>query len=64
MVRRRLMPPADVDDEAAQAQRQKLLLTLAQLDKVFEAGNLDETSYRQARANYKAELIRVMGRAN
>ena len=41
-------------------QRQRLLLLLARLDETFEQGELDEVVYRQARARYKAELIRMM----
>jgi hypothetical protein len=36
--------------------RQKLLLLLARLDDAFEAGELNEQVYRQARARYKASL--------
>jgi hypothetical protein len=37
-----------------------LLLLLARLDETFEAGELDEEVYRQARAKYKAELAQIM----
>jgi mono/diheme cytochrome c family protein len=47
-------------DEAPELRRQKLLLLLARLDDVFEAGELDEQVYRQARAGYKAELASIM----
>ena len=40
--------------------RQKLLLILARLDQIFEAGELDEELYRRARAKYKAELAEIM----
>jgi hypothetical protein len=43
-----------------QAQREKLLLTLVRLDEAFEAGELDEGIYRQARTKYKAELAQTM----
>jgi hypothetical protein len=33
---------------------------LARLDEAHEAGDLDESVYRQARARYKAELVEVM----
>jgi 5-hydroxyisourate hydrolase-like protein (transthyretin family) len=41
-------------------QRQKLLLTLARLDEAFDAGEIDEAVYRQARARAKANLARLM----
>ena len=40
--------------------RQKLLLLLARLDDAFEAGELDEQVYHQARAKYKAQLVGTM----
>jgi hypothetical protein len=40
--------------------RQQLLLLLARLDETYEAGQLDEEVYRQARARYKAELVDLM----
>jgi hypothetical protein len=40
--------------------RQKLLLILARLDEVFEAGELDKQLYHRARAKYKAELVQLM----
>jgi mono/diheme cytochrome c family protein len=40
--------------------RQKLLLYLAALDDAFEAGDLDEQLYRQSRAKYKGELVKLM----
>jgi hypothetical protein len=46
--------PQTVEDTAAH--RQKLLLLLARLDDAFEAGELNEQVYRQARAHYKADL--------
>lgn len=46
------------DDPAVH--RQKLLLTLARLDQVFEAGELDEEVYRRARSKYKAELAELI----
>lgn len=44
--------------------RQKLLLLLARLDDAFEAGQLDEAVYRQARARYKAQLANLIETAN
>lgn len=40
--------------------RQQLLLLLARLDETYEAGQLDEEVYRQARARYKAELVDLL----
>jgi mono/diheme cytochrome c family protein len=40
--------------------KQKLLLILARLDGVFEAGELDKQLYHRARAKYKAELVKLM----
>jgi len=40
--------------------RQRLLLTLARLDQAYEAGELNETVYRRARAHRKAELREVL----
>lgn len=50
--------PVPVDDP--DTARQRLVLLLARLDEAFEAGELDETVYRQARSRYKAELARLM----
>lgn len=55
-----LRPQAALPHAAPDTRRQKLLLTLARLDDLFEAGDLDEAVYRQARAQYKAELARLM----
>jgi mono/diheme cytochrome c family protein len=41
-------------------ERQRLLLTLTRLDDAYEAGELNETAYRRARARRKAELADVM----
>jgi hypothetical protein len=43
-------------------ERQRLLLTLARLDQAYQAGRLNETVYRRARARRKAELIELMRR--
>ncbi|MCB9078453.1 MAG: c-type cytochrome [Anaerolineaceae bacterium] len=48
-----------VETEPA-TRRQRLLLLLARLDDAYEAGEIDEAIYRQARAEYKAELMRLM----
>lgn len=56
--------PQTADPEAAaedvSQRRQKLLLMLARLDEVFEAGELDRQVYHRARAKYKAELVHLM----
>lgn len=52
--------PTDQGDLARE--RQRLLLTLARLDQAYEAGQLNETVYRRARARRKAELVEVMWR--
>jgi len=41
-------------------ERQRLLLTLARLDQAHEAGDLNESAYRRARARRKAELADVL----
>ncbi len=46
--------------EDVSQRRQKLLLMLARLDEVFEAGELDRQVYHRARAKYKAELVHLM----
>lgn len=55
--RPRLMQAAETDPKT---RRQRLLLLLARLDETYEAGQIDEAVYRQARAEYKAELVRLM----
>ncbi len=60
LMRPRLVPRAEQDDLDPHLRRQKLLLLLARLDEAFEAGELDEAVYRQARARYKAELAEIM----
>jgi mono/diheme cytochrome c family protein len=40
--------------------RQKLLVLLARLDELFEAGELDKPLYHRARARFKAELMELM----
>jgi mono/diheme cytochrome c family protein len=47
--------PAQADDPTLQ--RQKLVLFLARLDDAFEAGELTEPVYRQARVRAKAQLV-------
>jgi hypothetical protein len=44
-------------------ERQRLLLTLARLDQAHQAGQLDETVYRRARAQRKAELAELWPQA-
>lgn len=46
--------------DSPETRRQKLLLTLARLDEVYENGELDEEVYTRARAKYKAELADLM----
>ncbi len=60
LMRLQLTHHTDLYDPDPEFHRQKLLLILARLDEVFEAGELDEQVYRQARARYKAELVEVM----
>ena len=43
-------------------ERQRLLLTLVRLDEAYEAGDLNETVYRRARARHKAELADLLRR--
>jgi hypothetical protein len=43
-------------------QRQRLLFTLVRLDQAYEAGQLNETVYRRARARRKADLAEVLRR--
>ena len=50
--------PAAATDPSTR--RQRLLLLLARLDDTYDADEIDETIYRQARAEYKAELMRLM----
>jgi hypothetical protein len=52
---------SQMDEPALALRRQKLLLLLARLDDAFEAGELDEQVYRQARARYKTELVELVG---
>ena len=52
--------PAGAEDQDPEFQRRKLLLTLARLDEIFEAGELDETIYREARVRYIARLAALM----
>ena len=44
-------------------ERQRLLLTLARLDQAYQAGQLDETVYRRARAQRKAQLAELWPQA-
>ncbi|MCG3211377.1 MAG: hypothetical protein FOGNACKC_05021 [Anaerolineae bacterium] len=46
--------------DSPETRRQKLLLTLARLDEVYENGDLDEDVYQRARAKYKAELADLL----
>ena len=47
--------------ESLDQRRRRLLLTIARLDETFEAGDLDEAVYRQARATYKSQVADSMG---
>jgi mono/diheme cytochrome c family protein len=58
--RPRLTSQGEASDQDPETYRQRLLLTLARLDDLFEAGELDEQVYRQTRARYKAELAEMM----
>ncbi len=62
MTRSKQLKP-DISEDDVEARRQRLLLTLARLDQVFEAGELDEEVYHRARTRYKAELVELMGLA-
>lgn len=53
-------PRVRLSSQNPQTRRQKLLLMISQLDTAYEAGELAEPVYRQARANYKAELIKMI----
>ncbi|MBN1220321.1 MAG: hypothetical protein JXM69_15435 [Anaerolineae bacterium] len=55
-----LAQPDRPDYNDPQTRQQKLLFLLARLDEAFEAGDLAEQVYRQARARYKAELASLM----
>jgi hypothetical protein len=52
-------PQSVISGEESALRRQKLLLLLARLDDAFEAGELNESLYRQIRARYKAELVEL-----
>lgn len=56
----RARPPEPESEPVNDSDRERLLLTLARLDEMFEAGELDEATYRDARAKYKAELARLL----
>jgi len=59
-LRPRLTHRATAYDDDPATRRQKLLLLLARLDQVFQAGELDEAVYRRARTRYKTELADLM----
>jgi hypothetical protein len=61
-LRPRLFGEALASEGDLSYERQRLLLTLARLDQVYEAGELNETVYRRARARRKAELTQVLRR--
>jgi mono/diheme cytochrome c family protein len=61
-LRPRLRSQVPANEGSLVLERQRLLLTLARLDQAFEAGELNETVYRRARARRKAELIEVWRR--
>jgi hypothetical protein len=62
----RPQPAAEAVEQAPDPnqQRQKLLLTLARLDEAYEAGELDEQIYQQARRRYKQELAALLDHKN
>ncbi len=60
--RPRLTHRANNHYEDLNLRRQKLLVMLARLDELFEAGELDKQIYHRARAKYKAELVELMER--
>jgi mono/diheme cytochrome c family protein len=53
-------PTVRPQPEDTVARRQKLIQMLACLDEKFDAGEFEETVYRQARTRYKKELIKVI----
>ncbi len=59
-LRSRLRGETLVGESDLTQERQRLLLTLARLDQAYEAGDLNETVYRRARARRKAELREIM----
>jgi len=59
---RRASELAGQEIEDWEAQREELLDALAALDDDFEAGRIPESDYRRQRAEWKAELIELMGR--
>ena len=61
-LRPRLIGEAPASQSDLTRERQRLLLTLARLDQAYEAGDLNETAYRRARARRKAELADVLRR--
>jgi mono/diheme cytochrome c family protein len=61
-LRPRLVGEAPTSQSDLIQERQRLLLTLARLDQAYEAGDLNATAYRRARARRKAELAEVLRR--
>lgn len=59
-LRPRLTHQVAAYDQDPATRRQRLLLLLARLDQVFQAGELDEAVYHRARNRYKAELADLM----
>jgi mono/diheme cytochrome c family protein len=51
---------ASASQAESSARQHKLLLLLARLDEAVAAGEIEEPLYRQARAGYKTELVRLM----
>ncbi len=60
LLRPQLTHQRDGLDDEPELYRQKLVLMLARLDEAFEAGDLDEEVYRQARTRYKDQLAQVI----
>jgi mono/diheme cytochrome c family protein len=61
-LRPRLVGEGPTSESDLTREQQRLLLTLARLDQAYEAGDLNETVYRRARARRKAELADVLRR--
>lgn len=61
-LRTRLRGETSVSESDLEQERQRLLLAMARLDQVYEAGELNESVYRRARARRKAELTDVLRR--
>lgn len=56
-------PEYPVNRQNSNLHRQKLLVMLARLDELFEAGEVDKQFYHRVRAKYKAELVELMDKS-